>query len=345
MKVIAALMILSTAIAATIESTCNGHAELCERKYSNVTFIGAHDSAFIGNSPMTNQDWNVTSQLNHGTRLLQSQIHRKGSALQLCHTSCIIYDGGSVLDYLKEVKTWLDNNPREVLSMLFTNSESIDVETISKPFKDSGLLDMAYMPSSSKLSLEQWPRLGELIEQNQRVVIFMDYHADHSKVPAIIDEFDNIWEDQYNAVNASWTCEMDRGNDLSSMYIHNHFLDKKDSFLGTEYFTPDKDKLTTTNAATGEGSLGQAMVNCIDAHSRAPNFVLVDYESYGNNSVYKVAAEANSVAYNDRGDIHPPTAAEMGENNSSASTSKSITSITSITAGSFVFVILATLLT
>lgn len=25
-------------------STCNGHSELCDRSYGNITFIGAHDS-------------------------------------------------------------------------------------------------------------------------------------------------------------------------------------------------------------------------------------------------------------------------------------------------------------
>ena len=30
------------------QAICNGHAELCNRKYSNVTQIGAHDSAFVG---------------------------------------------------------------------------------------------------------------------------------------------------------------------------------------------------------------------------------------------------------------------------------------------------------
>jgi len=29
---------------------CNGHSELCERKYGNTTFLGSHDSfAFSGN--------------------------------------------------------------------------------------------------------------------------------------------------------------------------------------------------------------------------------------------------------------------------------------------------------
>lgn len=258
---------------------------------------------------MTNQDWGVQAQLDHGARMLQSQIHKKGAALQLCHTNCFIHDGGSVLDYLKNVKTWLDGNPREVLTILFTNSDSIDVESISEPFQQAGILDMAYKPPSAKV--EDWPTLSALIDSNQRVVLFMDYHADYAKVPAILDEFANMWEDEYNAVNASWPCEMDRGEDEGTMYLHNHFLDKKDSLLGTEYFTPDMDKLTTTNAASGEGSLGDGINSCIQKHQRAPTFVLVDYESHGNGSAYQAAAEANGLKYVNPGTIHPPTASEL----------------------------------
>jgi len=31
-------------------TTCNGHAELCERSFGSVSFVGAHDSYAIGNS-------------------------------------------------------------------------------------------------------------------------------------------------------------------------------------------------------------------------------------------------------------------------------------------------------
>lgn len=44
-------------------STCNGHAELCERSYGNVTFIGAHNSYGNGNSVMHNQGKDVVEQL------------------------------------------------------------------------------------------------------------------------------------------------------------------------------------------------------------------------------------------------------------------------------------------
>lgn len=33
-------------------AACNGHDELCDLKYSEVTFIGAHNSAFDGNLPV-----------------------------------------------------------------------------------------------------------------------------------------------------------------------------------------------------------------------------------------------------------------------------------------------------
>ncbi|TIA93614.1 hypothetical protein E3P99_00033 [Wallemia hederae] len=308
-RILAASVVISAVLAQ--ETVCNGYAELCDRKYSNVTSVGAHDSPFIGNSSMTNQDWGVSAQLDHGARMLQGQIHRQGQALHLCHTNCFIHDGGSLLDYLTQVKTWLDKNPREVLTLLFTNSDSIGVEIVKQPFVDSGILDMAYHPQSPTTAAGDWPTLASLISTNQRVVIFMDYHADHSKVPQILDEFSHFWEDPYNAVESTWPCTRDRGDSSSGMYIHNHFLDKKETLLGTDIFTPDTDKLTTTNAASGEGSLGAAIDNCVAKHTQPPTFVLVDYESHGNGSVYEAAAAANGVQYVAKGDIHPPTPAQL----------------------------------
>lgn len=60
-----ALLILSSSTAHTLASslkrqatTCNGHAELCDRSYGNITFVGAHDSYAVGTSGLaTNQDY------------------------------------------------------------------------------------------------------------------------------------------------------------------------------------------------------------------------------------------------------------------------------------------------
>jgi hypothetical protein len=42
----------------------------------------------------------VTQQLKDGIRMLQSQVHNKNGVIQLCHTSCSLYDGGPLSDYL-----------------------------------------------------------------------------------------------------------------------------------------------------------------------------------------------------------------------------------------------------
>ena len=44
-------------------SSCNGHAELCDRSYGNVTFIGTHNSYGNGSSIMDNQGKGVVEQL------------------------------------------------------------------------------------------------------------------------------------------------------------------------------------------------------------------------------------------------------------------------------------------
>lgn len=53
-------LLASTALAADI---CNGHAELCERPYSSVTFMGAHNSYAVGEGLGDNQLKDVTEQL------------------------------------------------------------------------------------------------------------------------------------------------------------------------------------------------------------------------------------------------------------------------------------------
>lgn len=49
---------------------CNGYAELCSRKYSNVTMVAAHNSPFVKQANVAaNQVLDVQSQLNDGIRM------------------------------------------------------------------------------------------------------------------------------------------------------------------------------------------------------------------------------------------------------------------------------------
>lgn len=49
---------------------CNGHPEFCNRKFSNITMVAAHNSPFaVPNNAASNQVLPVTIQLNDGIRM------------------------------------------------------------------------------------------------------------------------------------------------------------------------------------------------------------------------------------------------------------------------------------
>ena len=264
------------------ETLCNGHAELCGRKYSNITSVGAHDSAFVGELPQDNQDVSVTTQLDAGIRFLQAQSHKNiFGTLQLCHTSCFEEDAGNVASYFSTVKSWLDANPNEVLTILLVNGDNVPVSMFDDAYTSSGLKAYAYTPPTSPIAIDAWPTLQEMITAGTRLVAFLDAGAD-SSVPYILDEFTYFFETPYDTLDPTFPeCTIDRPAGAKAdgrMYIVNHFLDV--AFAGIDI--PDRSALDTTNAATGVGSIGAQADLCIGLYGTAPMGILVDYFDHGN---------------------------------------------------------------
>lgn len=54
---------------------CNNYAEFCTRKYSNITEVCAHNSAFVvKDNAASNQVLPITDQLNDGIRMCKSRL-------------------------------------------------------------------------------------------------------------------------------------------------------------------------------------------------------------------------------------------------------------------------------
>lgn len=170
-------LLLPQALAAPTErqQECNGYAELCNRQYSNISFVGTHDSAFVGVLPVDNQDISVSAQLSAGIRFLQAQTHVLNGNLELCHTSCIEEDAGSLQSYLGTVKSFLDANPNEVVTLLLVNGDFQSPTLFDTTFQAAGLNTYAFIPSTSPndLTIDQWPTLGQMIGAGQRLVVFL----------------------------------------------------------------------------------------------------------------------------------------------------------------------------
>ena len=258
--------------------SCNGSPALCSRSYSNVSQVGTHDSAFVGTTPADNQDVSVTQQLDAGIRFLQGQTHKDLlGTLSLCHTSCFLRDAGPLTDYLATVKTWLDANPNEVLTLLLTNGDRLSVTEFDAAFQSSGLVPSIYIPpSNAPLNLNAWPTLQEMINSNKRLVTFLDYDANTALVPYLQDEFAYFFETPYDTTDPTFPeCTLDRPPGATPdgrMYIVNHFLDLDVSGI----LIPDVPADNETNAATGTGSIGAQVDLCEGLYQRAPKGVLVD---------------------------------------------------------------------
>ncbi|KAJ7203070.1 PLC-like phosphodiesterase [Mycena pura] len=278
---------LEAAPAAKRATVCNGHAELCTRSYGNTTFMGSHDSAFFSSDPLAlarDQEVDIPTQLGLGVRLLQAQAHLNDGVIHFCHTSCALFDGGTVLAYLQTVKTWLDANPNEVLTLLFTNPEGLSLPDVWAPaFTQSGIAALAYVPPQNPMPQSVWPTLGSMIDAGTRVVVFLDAGADGSDggvVDYILPEFTMIWETPFDSTDASFPCSVNRidGTPADHMYMINHFLDI--NVFGTGLLLSDPEAAGTTN---GVASILADAHGCVPLSqgNRLPNFVLMDFVNLG----------------------------------------------------------------
>ena len=210
----------------------------------------------------------------------------------MCHTSCLEEDAGSLESYLTTIKDWLDasNNTNEVLTLLLVNGDDLDVSEFGSVFESVGLDTYAYAPTGT-LALDEWPTLQELIDDGTRLVVFMDYEADTSVVPYILDEFTYFFETPYDTTDPSFPeCSIDRPSGASAtgrMYIVNHFLDL--DILGIDI--PDESVAATTNS---EESIDAQVAICLGLYDYAPVGVLVDYMDMGD--VFAAQADMNNLS-------------------------------------------------
>src|SRR5438045_9774001 len=101
----------------------------------------------------------------------------------MCHTSCWLRDAGSVVDYMKIVKSWLDANPDQVVTLLLTNGDNRPVKEFGDAIRSAGLDMYAFTPQGD-LKLNQWPTLRQFIASGKRLIFFLDYGADTSVEPS-----------------------------------------------------------------------------------------------------------------------------------------------------------------
>ncbi|KAK3368090.1 PLC-like phosphodiesterase [Podospora didyma] len=301
-------MSMATGVAATA-AACNNSPSLCSRAYTNVTYMGAHDSPFLrdastGNSIAGDQYYNATVALDGGIRLLQGQVHDLNGRLELCHTSCALLDAGSLESWLSKIRHWMDGNPNEVVTLLLVNSDSKNASAFGGDFEASGISKYGYTPrsptaaassssSSSTTTTGGWPTLQELIDKDKRLVTFIAPLPAYSpSYPYLLDEFTHVFETPYDVKSLdNFTCNLDRpaakyssvadAIEAGMMPLMNHFAYTE---ITSDIEIPNAGDVDTTNSPsnTTTGALGAHAQRCESEWTGAkPVFILVDFFDRG----------------------------------------------------------------
>lgn len=262
---------------------CNNYPEFCNRKYSNITQVCSHNSAFaIPNNVGSNQLYGIIDQLNDGVRMLQGETHWVNKTVFNCHTSCDLLNAGTWQSSLELTKEWVQDHPYDVVTWLIVNSDFRPVTDYVSAIQNSGIAQYLYEPEFVPQRRHQWPTLAEMILSGKRVVLFMDYNANQTEVPYVLDEFSHIWETPFSPTDMSFPCDVQRPPRLMNkekkarddfMYLANHNLNTAvdvSAILGTssnngdeEILIPNTAYINQTNGQLDKlGQLESMRLNC-----------------------------------------------------------------------------------
>lgn len=283
------------AVVPTSAVTCNNSPLLCSRNYNNITHMGAHDSAFLRDRSTSftvsgNQFYNATIALSAGIRLLQAQVHNQNGTLELCHTTCTLLDAGTLETFLKEIKTWMDVNTNEVVTLLLVNSDDASAATFGSVFASSGISKYGYTSTSTPGPVSTWPTLQAMIAANTRLVTFIASITYDSTYPYLLPEFNYVFETAFGVSSLSgFNCTLSRPTSPSSsssaislgyMGLLNHFADTVEVF---GISIPDVTDIAITNSAriNTTGALGAQGAECKSEWGTKPTFILVDFWNVG----------------------------------------------------------------
>ena len=256
---------------------CNGHEELCERRYDQVSYPMTHNamSNAAAGWVLPNQNVGVSQQLQDGIRGLMLDTYEADGELLLCHSTCL---AGSqpLVEGLGEIEAFLADNPNEVVSIIFENY--ITHAQTASAFESSGLIDYVYAHEAG----EPWPTLGALIDAGTRLLVFQEKLPEEAEYPWLMRIWDHAWDTPFSAATPEdLSCDVGRGNPENPLFLLNHFL----TGLGGD---PALAEMVNYNPFFIDRAR-----ECEDMDSALPNFVAVDFYDIGD--LFEVVDALNGV--------------------------------------------------
>ena len=249
-----------------VNGQCNGAIDLCSKQYNEVSYLTTHNSFNSDEDGLLfpNQTYNIESQLNDGVRGLMIDVYDHFGTPTAYHS---IFALGTIplSEIFNDVKIFLDNNPNEIVTIILECY--VAANAIEDEINQSGLSNYLY---SHNLT---WPTLQNMIDNNNRLVIFSDMDDSSNSQSWYHYIWDHAVETHFSVDNINdFTCDFNRGNSTNDLFILNHFV--TDATLGYGLYTESH------NVNSNPFLITRAM-NCHTQTTKIPNFVTIDFYELG----------------------------------------------------------------
>lgn len=287
---------------------CNGHEALCDRRFDQVVFPATHNAMAASNLGWVwpHHDGGLSAQLKAGVRAFLLDTHygdtpaeiqrylstfpsssralmeriinaadpsTRGPGLFLCHNLCAL--GATPLqEALADIRAFLDRNQHEVIVLIL--QDEVSAADTAAAFEASGLIRYVYTHPPDA----DWPTLREMIERNERVVVF----AEQGGPPP--DWYHHFWdyaeETRYSYRSPEeFDCAPNRGGMGKPLFLLNHWIARR---------APDRVDAARINAY--DFLLNRALT-CAEERGHVPNFIAVDF--YGIGDLFRVVDTLNGL--------------------------------------------------
>ncbi len=251
----------------SLSAQCNGNLQLCNKRFDQVAFPTTHNSFACADNDFTlpNQSRCIEQQLEDGIRGLMLDVYKVDSSIVVYH-SFAAWGTTPLSDIMTSIKNFLDENPTEIISIIFQSSIlPSDIEDM--------LIEVDLMTYLHNHTLgTTWATLQEMIDANERLVIFSETDNGIPEQTWHHYAWAHIFDTDYS-YNApeDFHCGVNRGDTTNALYLVNHWIT---TMIGVG----DSTYASTVNS---NPFLLDRLRSCQEERGRMPNFVGVDFYHIG----------------------------------------------------------------
>ncbi|PVU89786.1 hypothetical protein BB561_005158 [Smittium simulii] len=212
-------------------------------------------------------------------------------AIQLCHTSCALLNAGKLELFLLDIKTFMDQNKNEVITIIFENYDNFSSDEIISRFIKVGLYDYLFDYKNYSQPKFYWPDLKTMIKDNNRLVLFSDKLKENTN--------DTLETSFNNTAETITECKLANSN--TKLKLLNHFASKFINIDIVKIQVPETNKLIELNSRQ---SILTQVQKCENEYTDfLPNFIVVDFYDVGrlletvsvlNNVTFKTSKDRNN---------------------------------------------------